>query len=94
MLPKFREWLRTIGAGIYLNSFLQSGYDLAFIAQHGLTDEDLDSVGVPSTQMGLRRKLKLLHRINEFISIDEPQEENEEEGEEESEVSESEEEDS
>jgi hypothetical protein len=70
--------LRAIGAGAYLNSFLQSGYDLTFIAQHGLSDEDLDSVGVPSTQMGLRRKLKLLHRINEFISVGKEGESNEE----------------
>ena len=55
---------------MYFNSFLQSGYDLKFIAQHGLSDEDLDSVGVPSSQMGIRRKLKVLHRLDEFIPVD------------------------
>jgi hypothetical protein len=65
---------------------LQSGYDLTFIAQHGLTDEDLDSIGVPPTQMGLRRKLKLLHRINEFFSaVKDSEGDGSEEGSEESE---------
>lgn len=68
--PKFREWLCSLGAGIYVNSFLQSGYDLQFIAQHGLQDDDLDAIGIPLTQMGIRRKLKLLHRISEFITIE------------------------
>jgi hypothetical protein len=77
---------------MYLNSFLQSGYDLTFIAQHGLSDEDLDSIGVPSSQMGIRRKLKVLHRVHEFISVDKEEEGGEEDEEEGSEEDESEEE--
>lgn len=69
---------------MYFNSFLQSGYDLKFIAQHGLSDEDLNSVGVPSSQMGIRRKLKVLHRLDEFIPVDK---EEADEGEEEDQVS-------
>jgi hypothetical protein len=68
---------------MYLSSFLQSGYDLTFIAQHGLSDEDLDSIGVPSSQMGIRRKLKVLHRLNEFISLEKEEEDGGEDDEEE-----------
>ena len=77
--PKFREWLCSLGAGAYVNSFLHCGYDLQFIAQHGLQDDDLNAIGIPLTQMGIRRKLKLLHRISEFITIEQQQEDDDEE---------------
>lgn len=76
--PKFREWLSSLGAGSYINPFLQSGYDLQFIAQHGLQDDDLDAIGIPLTQMGIRKKLKLLHRISEFITLEQNEDSNDE----------------
>ncbi|CAE7341779.1 ANK3 [Symbiodinium microadriaticum] len=67
--PQFREWLRSLGAGAYISSFFKAGYDLAFVAAHGLSDEDCDCVGIPTSQMGLRRKLKTLHKIELFVPV-------------------------
>lgn len=64
--PQFREWLRSLGAGAYVSAFFKAGYDLTFVASHGLSDEDCDCVGIPTSQMGLRRKLKALHKIEQF----------------------------
>jgi hypothetical protein len=61
--------------------------------QHGLDDADLDCVGVPMTMLGLRKKLKALHRLNEFSQAEEEEEEDEEEGSEEEEDGEEEEDD-
>lgn len=39
--------------------------------QEGLSDADLDCVGVPSSKLGLRRKLKLLYHLDKFHIIKE-----------------------
>eukprot|EP01038_Epipyxis_sp_PR26KG_P010201 gene10201-13725_t len=64
--PKFKEWLSHLGAGEYSSKFLQAGYDLPFIAKHGLAESDLDCVGIPLTKLGIRRKIIALHNLNDF----------------------------
>jgi hypothetical protein len=66
--PKFKQWLESIGAGSSFEAFVNAGYDISFIAEHGLTDEDLDCVGIDRRKLGIRRKLRALHNIREFIS--------------------------
>ena len=58
--------MRSIGAGAYISSFFKAGYDLGFIAKHGLTSADLDCIGIPKEHLGVRRKLETLHNIGEF----------------------------
>ena len=67
-LPKFRNWLSVLGATEYFHRFLDAGYDLPFIAKQGLDDSDLDCIGIPMSKLGLRKKIKVLHRIEEFYS--------------------------
>lgn len=78
-MPKFKEWLTYIGGGEYVRKFLDAGYDLAFIAQHGLSEPDLDCVGVPASKMGLRRKMMNLHGLDKFFTPEADEEEDEEE---------------
>jgi hypothetical protein len=87
----FKDWLNHLGGGEYAAKFIEAGYDLAFIAKHGVTDQDLDCVGIPSSKMGLRRKIAQLHELSQFYSAEE--EDEDEEGEEEDEEAEEEEED-
>jgi hypothetical protein len=75
--PNFRKWLRSIGAGAYISSFFKKGYDLGFVATQGLKEADLDCVGIPREQMGVRRKLETLHNIQDYY-IEEGEEEEEE----------------
>ena len=63
----FRDWLVYLGAGEFVSCFLDAGYDLRFIAKNGLTDEDLDCVGIPRSKMGLRRKIKSLHDLKNYF---------------------------
>lgn len=79
-LPMFREWLNSLGGGQYLDSFIREKYDLRFIAEKGLTKEDLDVVGIPPG--GLRRKLEVLHDLNKFYTPEEEEDEEEEDDEE------------
>ena len=54
-------------------SFTRAGYDLPFIAslgKDGLTDHDLDCVGIPLSKLGLRRKLKALHDLDQFYGAE------------------------
>ena len=44
---------------------------------------DLDCVGIPLDKMGLRRKLKLLYKLDKFHTTEEEEEDKEEEEEEE-----------
>lgn len=81
----FRQWLNSLGAGEYLLRFVNAGYDLPFIAKHGLEDKDLDCVGIPSNKMGLRRKIMNLHELSKFYEAEEDEEVEEEEGDEEDE---------
>jgi hypothetical protein len=76
----FREWLNSLGGGQYLDSFIREKYDLRFIAEKGLTKEDLDVVGIPPG--GLRRKLEVLHDLNKFYTPEEEEDEEEEDDEE------------
>ena len=83
LVPKFREWLVSLGAGEFIFSFLQAGYDMKFISANGLSDKDLDCVGVPMTRLGLRRKLESLHEFaNFYAAADEGEDEDEDEDEE------------
>lgn len=84
-LPQFRNWLCSLGAGEYLPKFVDAGYDLKFIATQGLTDQDLDCIGIPMSKLGIRRKIITLHKLSEFYTADDEEEgeEEEEEGEEE-----------
>ncbi len=83
-LPKFREWLLSLGAGEYLPKFLEAGYDLAFISKAGLSHEDLDAIGIPAIEKrGLRRKLIDLWDLSKFYDGEEEGGDEEEEDEEE-----------
>jgi hypothetical protein len=84
-VPKFKEWLNHLGGGEYAAKFIEAGYDLPFIAQHGVTDQDLDCVGIPKSKMGLRRKIAQLHELSQFYDVDEEEEEEEDDEEEEEE---------
>eukprot|EP00981_Chlorochromonas_danica_P011578 scaffold4103_cov248-Ochromonas_danica.AAC.15 len=79
---QFKEWLTYIGGGEFVRKFLDAGYDLAFIAKHGLSEPDLDCVGVPASKMGLRRKMMNLHGLDKFFTPEEDEDEDEEEEEE------------
>lgn len=68
----------------YLPKFLSAGYDLQFIHKHGLSDADLDCIGVPLDKLGLRRKLKELSKLEE-VYAPEVDEEEEDDGEDEEE---------
>ena len=94
-LPQFRNWLCSLGAGEYLPKFVEAGYDLKFIVKQGLTDQDLDCIGIPMSKLGIRRKITTLHKLSEFYTAEDEDEgeEGEEEEEEEEEGEEGEEED-
>ena len=64
--PKFKEWLCHLGAGEYVSNFLNAGYDLPFIARAGLVEADLDCVGIPMSKLGIRKKILLLHNIEDY----------------------------
>mmetsp|Transcript_16954 Transcript_16954/g.28730 ORF Transcript_16954/g.28730 Transcript_16954/m.28730 type:complete len:250 (-) Transcript_16954:411-1160(-) len=74
-VPMFKEWMNHLGGGEFTANFLEAGYDLPFIAKHGVTAEDLDSVGIPKTKMGLRRKISQLHELEKFYEAEEADEE-------------------
>lgn len=81
--PKFKDWLNHLGGGEFITRFIDAGYDLAFIVQHGIKDEDLDCVGVPKSKMGLRRKIMSLHELDKFYVREDEEDAEEEEDEEE-----------
>lgn len=61
-------WLNALGCGEFLARFLTAGYDdLAFLASQGLTEADLDCIGVPNEKLGLRKKLLAMHSVHEFL---------------------------
>jgi hypothetical protein len=70
-LPSFRAWLVNLGALEYLPKFISAGYDLFFIAKHGLTAEDLDCIGIPMEKLGVRRKLQSLHKLSDYFTPEE-----------------------
>lgn len=76
--PKFKEWLCHLGAGEYVSNFISAGYDLPFIARAGLVEADLDCVGIPMSKLGIRKKILLLHNIEDYYD-DSPDSEDEEE---------------
>jgi hypothetical protein len=81
-VPKFREWLCHLGAGEFVNAFLKAGYDLTFVANHGISKDDLDCIGIPMSKLGLRRKIEALHDLNKFyVANNEDQDADDEEGE-------------
>lgn len=64
---RLKDWLHAIRLGGYFNAFLAQGFDdVDFIATSGLTQADLDAVGV--TLAGHRSKLLQVYRISEFTS--------------------------
>ena len=68
---KFKEWLSHLDCEAYAQKFIDCGYDMNFIKASGLNDEDLDCVGVPTTKLGLRKKLKDLWKIDAYLDEDE-----------------------
>ncbi len=90
-LPKLRDWLTALGGLEYFKHFVAAKYEIGAIAAHGLDDDDLDAVGIPKAEeRGLRKKLKMLYRLDEFYSKeeedgDDEEEDDEEEGDEEEE---------
>jgi hypothetical protein len=74
-LPQFRQWLCHLGAGEYLNKFLDAGFDLKYIAKSGVTHEDLDAVGIPGVEKrGIRRKLIDLWELGKFYTPEDDEE--------------------
>lgn len=69
-IPVLKRWLNSVGAGQYVQRFLDAGYSLPFIAKHGLSKKDLDCVGVPASKMGVRQQLIALFKIDEFYSVE------------------------
>jgi len=76
---KLIAWLEEVGCPELAKSFIDEGYDLEFISEHGLGEDDLDSIGV--TKLGLRKKLltsfkleaalgKDLHQVDETPEYD------------------------
>lgn len=75
-LPKFRDWLLSLGAAEYLPKFLEAGFDLPYISSKGLSHEDLDAVGIPALEKrGLRRKLIDLWELGKYFTGEEEDEE-------------------
>ena len=72
---KFREWLAALDCEMHCQAFIDAGYDLQFIKKNGITDDDLDCVGVPQTKLGLRRKLMSQWKIDNFMEGGEDEEE-------------------
>ena len=64
---QFREWLTELDGESYVQGFIDAGYDLKFILESGLTEEDLDCVGVPRSKLGLRRKLMQKWKIEGYV---------------------------
>ncbi|CAM9489817.1 unnamed protein product [Choristocarpus tenellus] len=66
-----KAWLESLDCEEYLARFFCAGYDdLGFIVDHGLTQGDLDCIGIPLCKLGLRRKLLALHNAASFIASD------------------------
>jgi len=62
---RLRDWLHAIGLAAYYNGFLAQGFDdIDFLSSAGLTEGDLDAVGV--VLAGHRSKLLQVYRIHEF----------------------------
>jgi len=82
----FRNWLASLDAEMYAQPFIDAGYDMEYIRAKGLTDEDLDCVGVSKSKLGLRGKLKNLWGMpeaggdNENDEDDEDDEDDDESG--------------
>ena len=68
--------------GEYTSKFIDAGYDLPFIARHGLSESDLDCVGIPMSKLGLRRKLVHLHDLGKFYKEEVEEEEDDDDEEE------------
>ncbi len=63
--------------------FVNAGYDLDFIARQGLSESDLDSMDIPKSKMGLRRKLISLHALDKFYQPEQEESDEEEDDEDE-----------
>lgn len=65
----FGAWLEALGCEDFLGRFLRAGYDdLPFLVSHGLTDADLDCVGIPREKLGLRKKLLVMYGVEKFLN--------------------------
>ncbi|CAM9528668.1 unnamed protein product [Ectocarpus fasciculatus] len=65
------SWLGVLGCEEFFGRFLRAGYDdLRFMASQGLTEADLDCVGVPGEKLGLRKKLLAMHGVEAFLNAD------------------------
>ncbi|CAM9297743.1 unnamed protein product, partial [Hapterophycus canaliculatus] len=64
------SWLGVLGCEEFLGRFLRAGYDdLEFMASQGMTEADLDCVGVPREKLGLRKKLQAMHGVGGFLDV-------------------------
>ncbi len=83
---KLTNWLASIGMIEYEEAFQKPGFDdLDFLAQHGMSESDLDIMSIKKP--GHRLKLQKLYMLKEFLDqlrpqVEEPEEEDEEEEEE------------
>lgn len=65
------SWLGALGCEEFLGRFLRAGYDdLEFMASQGLTEADMDCVGVPRERLGLRKKLLAMHGVDKFLEAE------------------------
>jgi TATA-binding protein-associated factor Taf7 len=93
---KLTNWLASIGMIEYEEVFQKAGFDdLDFLAQHGMSELDLDAMGIKKP--GHRLKLQKLYMLKEFLEklkpkVQEPEDEDEDDDEEEEEEEEAEEE--
>ena len=65
---KFKAWLDSIKCGKFFQPFIDAGYDLDIINDQGLSEEDLDCVGVSrENELGFRKKLMSKWKIEDYV---------------------------
>ena len=77
---RLRSWLRKLGGEEFLPNFVLTGYDdIDFLAENGLSEADLEKIGVPAARMpGLCRKLLATWKIRDYATGGDEEEEDEE----------------
>lgn len=75
---RLSQWLKSIGCECYHHRFVAAGYDYDLIAEHGLTKEDVEAIGIPKEKRGHQKKLITKHK---FPADDDGEESTEEEDE-------------
>lgn len=72
------EWLASIGCEKYLHQIVRAGYDYDLIAEHGLTEEDIEAIGIPRDKKGHQKKLITKHKFPSSSSPTSQEEESDE----------------